>query len=92
MLAENPKTPVYLFGSLLSDSVDPSHQPIQLELEAPTPLFEVLNLLPIPSDKVQLVMVNHRAVNRDHVVHPGDRGSLFPKEYPFFPDWKDFRL
>jgi molybdopterin converting factor small subunit len=92
MPAENPKTHVYLFGSLVSDSVDPSHQPIHLELEAPTPLCKVLDLLPIPSERVQLVMVNHRAVSRDHVINPGDRVSLFPKEYPFFPDWKDFRF
>lgn len=92
MSRENPKTRIYLFGSLLNDSLDPCHQPIHLELETPTPLFEVLDLLPIRTDKVQLVMINHRAVGRDHVIHPGDRVSLFPKDYPFFPDWKDFRF
>jgi len=92
MSTTTPTARISLFGSLLSDSSIPSHQPIQLELEAPTPVFEVLNLLPIASDKVQLVMLNPRAVNRDHVIHPGDRVSLFPKEYPSFPDWKDFRF
>ena len=89
---ESLKTHVYLFGSLLNGLADHCDHPIQLELEAPSPLFEVLNLLPIQSDTVQLAMVNHRAVSRDHMIYPGDRISLFPKEYPFFADWKDFRF
>ena len=92
MPAVHAKTDIYLFGSLQNALEDRFNQPIQLDLEAPQPLFEVLNLLSIPSDRVQVVMVNHRAVNRDHMIYPGDRVSLFPKEYPFFPDWKDFRF
>ena len=86
------KTRVYLFGSLQNGLGDRSNQPIQLDLEAPRPVFEVLNLLSIPPDRVQVVMVNHRAVYRDHMIYPGDRVSVFPKEYPFFPDWKDYRF
>jgi molybdopterin converting factor small subunit len=89
---ESPKTHVYLFGSLLTGLADHCDHPIQLDLKAPSPLCEVLNLLPIPSDKVQLAMVNHRAVYRDHMIRPGDRVALFPKEYAFFADWKDFRF
>ena len=89
---ESPKIPVYLFGSLLNGLSDHCDHPIQADLEAPSPLSEVLNLLPIQSDRIQLAMANHRAVSRDHVVHPVDRISLFPKEYPFFADWKDFRF
>jgi len=92
MLKVNPRTPVYLFGSLRDSLLDLSDHPIQLDLEAPSPLSEVLDLLQLPSDKVQLAMVNHRAAHRDHMIHPGDRISLFPKEYPFFADWKDFRF
>lgn len=88
----NPKTHIYLFGSLLNGLAGHSHHPIQLDLEAPSTLCEVLDLLPISSDKVQLAMVNHRAVSRDHMIYPGDRVSLFPKEYAFFADWKDFRF
>jgi len=88
----HPKTHVYLFGSLRDGLLDPCDHPIQLNLEAPSPLSEVLSLLPIPSDEVQLAMVNHRAVYRDHIIYPGDRVALFPKEYPFFADWKDLRL
>jgi hypothetical protein len=88
----NPPTHVYLFGSLLNGLADDCTRPIQLELKAPSPLGEVLDLLPIPSAKVQVAMVNHSAVSRDHMVYPGDRIALFPKEYAFFADWKDFRL
>ncbi len=92
MFTRKPKTQVYLFGSLLSGSADPRDCPIQLDLEAPTPACEVLNLLTIPVGKVQVVMVNHKAVYLDHMIYPGDRVSLFPREYPFFADWKDFRF
>jgi molybdopterin converting factor small subunit len=88
----NPKIHVYLFGSLLNGLADHCNHPIQLELKTPSPLCEVLDLLPIPVAKVQVAMVNHSAVSRDHVVHPGDRVALFPREYAFFPDWKDFRF
>ena len=88
----NPTTHVYLFGSLLNGLADRSSHPIQLELKAPSPLSEVLDLLPIPPAKLQVAMVNHRSVSRDHMVHPGDRVALFPKEYAFFADWKDFRF
>ena len=88
----NAKARVYLFGSLQGGFEDRCNHPIQLDLETPTTLVQVLDLLSIPPDKVQVVMVNHRAVYRDHVICPGDRVSVFPKEYPFFPDWKDFRF
>jgi hypothetical protein len=87
-----PKTCVYLFGSLVSSELDPRNNPIILDLETPSPLCEVLNLLPVPLARVQVAMVNHRAVSPDHVVYPGDRIALFPKEYALFADWKDFRF
>lgn len=88
----NARTRVYLFGSLRGGLKHRCDQPIQLDLETPTPVVEILDLLSIPHDKVQVVMVNHRAVYRGHVICPGDRVSVFPKEYPFFPDWKDLRF
>jgi len=92
MARGSPKTHVYLFGSLLNGLSDHCDHPIQVNLKAPSPLSEVLNLLPIQSEGVQVAMVNHRAVSRDHMIYPGDRIALFPKEYPFFPDWKDYRF
>jgi hypothetical protein len=84
-------TNIYLFGSFQKKLEDPNELPIQLDLIAPTSLIEILYDLKIPPDKVQLVMVNHRAFPQDSTIHPGDRLSLFPKEYPVFADWKDLR-
>ncbi len=84
-------TEIYLFGSLSNKRPEiPSH-PIQYELQTPTPLQEFLNRLETASDRVQLAMVNHKAVSLDHLIHPGDRIALFPKEYAIFADWKNFR-
>lgn len=84
-------TKVYLFGSFkkwISHADDPT---IQLDLKAPTTIADVIESLKIPSDMVQLAMVNYRAVPKDSAIRPGDRLSLFPKEYPIFADWKDLR-
>jgi molybdopterin converting factor small subunit len=84
-------TEIYLFGSLSNKRQEMPNHPIQYELQTPMPLQEFLTCLEIASDRVQLAMVNHRAVSLDHVIHPGDRIALFPKEYAIFADWKDFR-
>jgi len=83
---------VHLFGSLKKSLVDYYNSPIQLHLKDPTPLPEVLGSIKIPSDTVQLAMVNHKAVLKDTIIYPGDRLALFPKEYVVFADWRDFRF
>ena len=84
-------TEVHLFGSLaIAQGGYPNHQ-LQLAIEGPLALTEFLSYIQIPFDEVQLAMVNHKAVPRDYMVHPGDRVALFPKEYPIYPDWNDFR-
>ena len=84
----NKPTQVFLFGSLRK-----AHgEFLTSSLPAPICLTDLLKDLQIPPDRVQLAMVNHRAVPPDQVIHPGDRVSLFPKEYMIFADWKDFRL
>jgi hypothetical protein len=85
-------TQVCLFGSLRKRLGNKKGLSIQLDLKTPTPLTEVLETLEIPSDAVQLSMVNYRAVPKDSTIYPGDRLSLFPKEYPVFVDWKDLRF
>lgn len=55
------------------------------------PLHRFLAALGIDTDRIQLVMRNHRAVGFDSPVRPGDRLALFPREYPFFVDWLAFR-
>ena len=61
-------------------------------LSEATPLAKVIDQLTIPDDAIQLVMLNHRAVSNQAIVRPGDRLALFPKEYPIFIDWNDYRL
>ena len=89
---QDPVTEVLLFGSLWREGQPFITRQVQIELQTPTPLPDLLERLHIGGKRVQLAMVNYRAVSPDHVVRPGDRVSLFPKEYPLFADWKDFRF
>jgi hypothetical protein len=86
------KVQVHLFGSLKKKLKNLPPDPIELDLNIPMPLDQVLDNLKIPTDMVQLVMVNYKAVPKDSVIQPSDRLSLFPREYPFFHDWKDMRF
>ena len=82
---------VHFFGSLaIAQGGKPTYR-LQLAIQGPVALMDFLNYIQIPFDKVQLVMVNHRAVLGDYMIHPADRVALFPKEYPIYPDWKEFR-
>ncbi len=83
-----PEPDVFFFGSL---SRERGEHHCSCDLPRPTPLREVLEHLQIPPARVQLVMVNYRAVPPDHVIQPGDRVALFPKEYAIFADWKNLR-
>jgi molybdopterin converting factor small subunit len=65
--------------------------PVLDNLDEPISLGELIHRLHIQPDQVQLAMVNHRAVSPDHVIQPGDRVSLFPREYAIFADWKNLR-
>ncbi len=81
-----------LFGSLKREMADVDDDSIRFELEDPTPLLEVLQIHKIPVNMVQLAMVNHSAVPKNSIIHPGDRLALFPKEYVVFADWHDLRF
>ena len=85
--------PIYinLYGSLPKTVGHASGKVIKLSLNGPTPLADVLSTGRIPAEAIQLIMLNHKAANMDVVVQPGDRVALFPREYPFFVDWYDFR-
>ena len=85
-------TEVLLFGSLRKNKTSPSHNQLSLDLQGPTAILGVLESLNIPVEKVQLAMVNHRSVPKESSVGPGDRLSLFPKEYIIFGEWKDHRF
>lgn len=84
---------IILYGSLRDTrpaSISPADR--RIPLTEATPLADVIHLLDIARDNIQLAMLNHRAVSIEAVVRPGDRLALFPKEYPIFLDWNDFRL
>jgi molybdopterin converting factor small subunit len=82
---------IKLYGSLEKSAKALLDADERLGLTGPAPVREVIRRLD-PSDRqVQMAMVNHRAVSWDVPVSPGDRLALFPREYPLFPDPKDFR-
>ncbi len=85
-------TEIHLFGSLRKAFERLDEHPVQLDLDGSATIVEILKELAIEPDKIQLAMLNYRAVSKDATVHPGDRLSLFPTEYPIFADWKDFRF
>ncbi len=84
------QTKILLFGSLRPDIARESI--MEYPQKDPLPVKDLLKNLPVAPDRVQLVMVNHKAVPFDFAVCPGDRVALFPREYMVFADWKDFRL
>ena len=88
----HPLTEIRLFGSLRKSADDLNHHRMQIDLNCSTPIIEVLKAINIELEDVQLTMINHKAASKYAMVHPGDRLSLFPREYPIFADWKDFRL
>ena len=85
-------TEVCLFGSLRKVLGDLYDLPLRMDLKTPTPLSEVIKSLKIPLHMVKVAMVNYRAVPKDSTIHPGDRVSLFPREYLVFADWKDLQF
>ena len=82
---------IHLYGSLRKIGKKNDGFVIRTNLESEAPLADILRQLKIPLNLVQLVMVNHKAVHIDSTIYPGDRIALFPREYPVFADWKDFR-
>lgn len=88
----NPVTHILLFGSLTRFNPGKRDQALELDLQVPTAIPDVLDLLKISAKDVSLAMVNHRSVPKDFAVHPGDRLSLFPREYPIFADWLHHRF
>jgi len=82
---------IHLYGSLRNIGKKNDEFTIRTGLESKAPLVDIIKELKISLDMVQLVMVNHKAVHMDSTIYPGDRIALFPREYPVFADWKDFR-
>jgi hypothetical protein len=78
---------IRLYGSLVRKGEDTTRS---IETSEPMSLPSIISHLGVPVRSVRLAMVNHRAVSSGVIVYPGDRVALFPAEYPFFADWKDY--
>ena len=87
-----PHTEIRLFGSLRKFMEDTQDIPVRLDMDSSTSISDILKNLRIDPDRVQLAMVNYKAVSKASSIQPGDRLSLFPREYPIFADWKDLRF
>lgn len=82
---------ILAYGSLRHEMDSASSVLREFPARDELPLSDLLNELNIPQDRVQLVMLNNRPVKMDARVRTGDRVALFPREYPVFVDWKDYR-
>ena len=58
--------------------------------QAPVSVEELIRTLEIPRSAVKLVMITHSPVHPESKIQPDDSVALFPREYPFFADWKDY--
>ena len=83
------QTKIFLYGSLKPDIAPESW--MEYSQEDALSVRDLLKRIPVSAERVQLVMVNHRAVRAEHLIHPGDRVAFFPREYMIFADWKNFR-
>ena len=83
---------VHFFGSLRNEAIPGGTSTRRLPLQSAASLETIFGRLNIPRGRVQMVMVNHRAVGPEARIHPGDRLALFPPEYPIFADWIHFRI
>ena len=82
---------IHLYGSLKKSTDCELDSPIIYRLKESLPLIEIIKDLKIIEDRLQLVMINHRASSTTTMIRPGDRIALFPSEYPIFADWKNLR-
>lgn len=85
-------TQLIAYGSLRKFVKGCNNTAINVELGEPSIISDFLQRFDVPVNRVQLVMLNHRAVHLKSVIQPGDRIALFPAEYPIFADWNDMRL
>lgn len=74
------------YGSLKNRVTGPEN----FQPEAPVSVKELIRSLDIPISAIKLVMVNHSPVHPESMIQPNDSVALFPREYPFFADWKDY--
>ena len=75
-----------MYGSLKSSVKMPGESGLQSSIS----VSELIHDMKIPRSEVKLVMINHSPAHPGTKIEPGDSVALFPKEYPFFADWRDF--
>jgi rubredoxin/putative ubiquitin-RnfH superfamily antitoxin RatB of RatAB toxin-antitoxin module len=75
-------------GSLLTYALQSRSDPIQTYLKDGSTVWEAIQSLGIPKERVKLILVNHMGALLDQPLKNGDRVSLFPAEYPVFADWE----
>lgn len=83
---------IILYGSLRQSMPPEAGSGLTIAADEPLPLQRLLEAAGVPIDRVQLAMVNHRAVDITKMVSGGDRVAIFPKEYPIFVDWSAYRF
>ena len=79
---------VKLMGSLLTYAPQSQSELIQTSLKDGSTVWEAIQSLRIPKERVKLILVNHTGVLLNQPLKEGDRVSLFPAEYPVFADWE----
>ena len=79
---------VKLMGSLLTYAPQSQSELIQASLMDGSTVWEAIQSLRIPKERVKLILVNHTGVLLNQPLKEGDRVSLFPAEYPVFADWE----
>ena len=79
---------VKLMGSLIPLVPHGGSGLIQTSLKDGSTVWEAIQELKIPADRVKLILVNHASAPLNQLLKDGDRVSIFPPEYPVFPDWK----
>ena len=52
--------------------------PFSFKIGKNTQVRDLIELLGIPEDEVKLYIVNGRSVEKNHILHAGDRVSIFP--------------
>ena len=75
-----------LYGSLKRRVVIPPESWLQSSIS----VRELIGKMNIPRSEIKLVMINHSPASPESTIETGDSVAFFPKEYPFFADWRDF--
>ena len=77
-----------LMGSLLSYGSPRQPEPIEILIKNGSTVLEAIQALGIPTERVKLILVNHKGALLNQPLKDEDKVSLFPAEYPVFVDWE----